>query len=52
MLNQLGIETAAVVGWSDGACTGLALAKAHPERVRGVFFLRAMWMRVASGRSK
>ena len=38
VLDHLGIETAAVVGWSDGACTGLALAKAHPERVMGVFF--------------
>jgi len=38
VLDQLGIERAAVVGWSDGACTGLALAKAHPERVAGVFF--------------
>lgn len=38
VLEQLEIETANVVGWSDGACTGLALAKAHPERVGGVFF--------------
>lgn len=38
VLDHLGIEAAAVVGWSDGACTGLALAKTHPERVIGVFF--------------
>ncbi len=38
VLDYLGIETAAVVGWSDGACSGLALAKAHPERVTGVLF--------------
>lgn len=38
VINDLGIERAAVVGWSDGACTGLALAKAHPKRVQGVFF--------------
>jgi pimeloyl-ACP methyl ester carboxylesterase len=38
VLEHLGIEQAAIVGWSDGACTGLALAKAHPERVSGVFF--------------
>lgn len=38
VLDQLGIERAAVVGWSDGAFTGLALARAHPERVAGVFF--------------
>ncbi|SMQ61735.1 Pimeloyl-ACP methyl ester carboxylesterase [Devosia lucknowensis] len=38
ILDHLGIERAALVGWSDGACTGLALAKAHPERVAGVFY--------------
>ncbi|WP_144408407.1 alpha/beta fold hydrolase, partial [Devosia psychrophila] len=38
VLDQLRIERAAVVGWSDGAFTGLALARAHPERVAGVFF--------------
>ena len=38
VLDHLDISRAAVVGWSDGACTGLALAKAHPERVTGVFF--------------
>lgn len=38
VLDQIGVERAAIVGWSDGACTGLAMAKAHPGRVRGVFF--------------
>lgn len=38
VLDHLGIAHAAIVGWSDGACTGLALAKAHPERVAGVLF--------------
>src|SRR5690606_14585801 len=38
VLDYLSIDRAAIVGWSDGACTGLALAKAHPERVAGVFF--------------
>lgn len=38
VLDQLGIERAAVVGWSDGACTGLAMAKKAPERVAGVLF--------------
>lgn len=38
VLEQLGIGRAAIVGWSDGACTGLALAKAYPDRVAGVFF--------------
>ena len=38
VLDRLGVERAAVVGWSDGACTGLAMAKAAPERVAGVLF--------------
>jgi pimeloyl-ACP methyl ester carboxylesterase len=38
VLDHLKVAKAAVVGWSDGACTGLALAKAHKERVAGVFF--------------
>lgn len=38
VLNRLAIDNVAVVGWSDGACTGLAMAKAAPERVAGVFY--------------
>ncbi|PXA88375.1 alpha/beta hydrolase [Nostoc sp. 3335mG] len=38
ILDRLGVERAAIVGWSDGACTGLAMAKAAPERVAGVFY--------------
>ncbi|HEX2877179.1 MAG TPA: alpha/beta hydrolase [Polyangiaceae bacterium] len=38
LLDHLGVERAAFVGWSDGACTSLAAAKLAPERVRGVFF--------------
>ncbi|CAN7198384.1 alpha/beta fold hydrolase [Devosia sp. LjRoot3] len=38
VLDRLEIDSVAVVGWSDGACTGLAMAKAAPERVAGVFF--------------
>ena len=38
VLNHLGVARAAIVGWSDGACTGLAMARAHPERVAGVFY--------------
>lgn len=38
VLDRLGIDNAAVIGWSDGACTGLAMAKAAPERVAGVFY--------------
>lgn len=38
VLDHLKIETAPLVGWSDGACTALILADMHPERVSGVFF--------------
>ena len=38
VLNQLRIPKAAMVGWSDGACTSLILAATAPERVAGVFY--------------
>ncbi|MCJ8054893.1 alpha/beta hydrolase [Shinella curvata] len=38
VMDHLDIEKAALVGWSDGACTALILADRHPERVSGVFF--------------
>lgn len=38
VMDHLSIERAALVGWSDGACTALILAGAAPERVAGVFF--------------
>lgn len=38
VMDALGIATASIVGWSDGACTGLALAKERPERIAGVLF--------------
>lgn len=38
VLDALGIDRAAVVGWSDGAVTGLEMARAAPERVAGVLF--------------
>lgn len=34
----LGIEKAALVGWSDGACTAIVLASKAPAQVAGVFF--------------
>jgi pimeloyl-ACP methyl ester carboxylesterase len=37
-MDALHLEKAAVVGWSDGACTALILARQAPERVAGVFF--------------
>lgn len=38
VMDALGIDRTAIVGWSDGACTGLALGKRAPERIAGVFF--------------
>ena len=38
VLDALGLDRAAVVGWSDGACTALILARRAPRRVAGVFF--------------
>lgn len=38
VLDHMGIARAAMVGWSDGACIGMVLAKQAPERVSGVFF--------------
>ncbi len=38
VLDHLGVARVAIVGWSDGACTGLAMARACPERVAGVFY--------------
>jgi Predicted hydrolases or acyltransferases (alpha/beta hydrolase superfamily) len=38
LLDELQIERASLVGWSDGACTSLVLADQHPERVKGVLF--------------
>lgn len=38
VMDALDIERVAMVGWSDGACTALALARQAPERVAGVFF--------------
>ena len=39
VMDTLGIAKAPIVGWSDGACIGLVLAKDRPERISGVFFL-------------
>jgi pimeloyl-ACP methyl ester carboxylesterase len=38
VMDVLRLEQAALVGWSDGACTALALAARDPSRVAGVFF--------------
>ncbi|MBI4920499.1 MAG: alpha/beta hydrolase [Devosia nanyangense] len=38
VLDALQIRKAVIVGWSDGACTGLVLARHSPERIGGVFY--------------
>ena len=38
VMDALNLEKAALVGWSDGACTALILASKVPARVAGVFF--------------
>ena len=38
VMDRLGIAKAPIIGWSDGACTGLVLAKEQPERITGVLF--------------
>ncbi|NLR98519.1 alpha/beta hydrolase [Rhizobium sp. P38BS-XIX] len=38
VMDSLKIDQTAIAGWSDGACTGLILARNHPERVSGVYF--------------
>ena len=38
VMDRLGLEKAALVGWSDGACTALVLAAKTPARAAGVFF--------------
>ncbi|WP_020400423.1 alpha/beta fold hydrolase [Kordiimonas gwangyangensis] len=38
VMDALELDTAAFIGWSDGACTALTFASLWPERVRGVFF--------------
>ncbi|WP_109477314.1 alpha/beta hydrolase [Paraburkholderia sp. C35] len=38
VLDELQLPKAAFVGWSDGACTALILARRAPQRVAGVFF--------------
>jgi pimeloyl-ACP methyl ester carboxylesterase len=38
VMDTLRMEQAALVGWSDGACTALILASTAPMRVAGVFF--------------
>ncbi len=41
LMDHLGIKTAAIVGWSDGAIIGLDIAMHHPERVTKLFAFAA-----------
>lgn len=41
LLDRLGIQRAAIVGWSDGAIVGLDIAIRHPERVTKLFAFAA-----------
>jgi pimeloyl-ACP methyl ester carboxylesterase len=38
VMDHLKIKKAALIGWSDGACTSMVLAMKSPSRVAGVFF--------------
>jgi len=38
VMDALGLEKAAVIGWSDGACIALILGRKVPARIVGVFF--------------
>ena len=38
VMDTVRLEKVAVVGWSDGACTGLILGRQPPARVARVFF--------------
>ncbi len=38
VMDALGLERAAFVGWSDGACIALVLANETAERVSGIYF--------------
>jgi pimeloyl-ACP methyl ester carboxylesterase len=38
VMDVLDLQSAGLVGWSDGACTALVLAAKAPARVAGIFF--------------
>jgi len=41
VMDRLGVQKAAIVGWSDGAIIGLSLAMNHPDRVARLFAFAA-----------
>jgi pimeloyl-ACP methyl ester carboxylesterase len=38
VLDEVGVEQAPIIGWSDGACTAMVLARKAPSQVAGVFY--------------
>lgn len=38
VMDRVGVEKAALIGWSDGACTSMVLGIKAPDHVAGVFF--------------
>ncbi|RYG98403.1 MAG: alpha/beta hydrolase [Alphaproteobacteria bacterium] len=38
VMDGLAITRAAIIGWSDGACTGMILGHHQPDRVAGILF--------------
>ena len=38
VMEKLQLRKAAIIGWSDGACIGLVLARQFPDRIAGVLF--------------
>lgn len=38
VMDHLGAKEATIIGWSDGAVTGLSMAKSVPHRIAGVYF--------------
>jgi pimeloyl-ACP methyl ester carboxylesterase len=38
IMDRLRLQRSALIGWSDGACTALILARRKPDQVAGVFF--------------
>lgn len=44
LLDRLGIDKVALVGWSDGGIIGLDIAIRHPERLSGLFAFAANYV--------
>ncbi len=49
LMDQLGIGTAHVVGWSYGGCPALILGREHPGRIRSVTMIGAMGIQKGEG---